>query len=107
MKLRILISTLGLLVAATVIAPSANSAEYPAFSASCTVGSTSSFTATKKGYYTYVWRTGNSVNGYGVKYLSAGASWSPNTPGTATTSTRFGVVTTSTSFAYVTCMSGS
>lgn len=77
--------------------------EYNAYGASCTVGATSTFTAVKRGFYAWTWRTGSTVNGGGVKYLSAGQSWTPTTPGAADSTTRFGVLTTSKTFAYVTC----
>ena len=92
-------------IAATLAIPSAAIAvEYPAYSAGCDVSDNqSTFTANKKGFYSYVWRTGNTINGYNVRYLTAGETFSPTNPSGVTTSTRFGVVTGSRAFAYVTC----
>lgn len=107
MKMKIFIGAFGLVLSSIVLPSSANSAEYLNYSASCTVSGTSTFTAARRGFYTYVWRTGSTVNGYGVKYLSAAQSWILTTPSAANNTTRFGVLTTSTTFAYVTCGSAS
>ena len=95
-------------IAATLTIPTAAIAnEYPAYGAICDVSDNeSTFTATKKGFYSYVWRTGNTINGYNVRYLTAGQTFTTTNPsgGVITTSTRFGVVTGSRTFAYVTCV---
>lgn len=93
-----------LTISFAVLPGSANAVEYSSYSASCEVGGNSSFTATKRGFYAWVWRTGSTVNQYGFQYLSPGQTLTNTTPGGATTSTRFGVLTGSRSFAYVTCV---
>jgi hypothetical protein len=103
-KLRVLIGALSLILSSIVLPTSAHSAEYSAYSAACSYAGNSSFTAVKRGFYSYVWRTGSTVNGGGVVYLRAGNSFSIATPIGTNNTTRFGVVTsTSTAFAYIFC----
>lgn len=78
--------------------------EYPAFSATCSDAGNSSFVATKRGFYTYVWRTGSTTNGGGIVYLRAGQAFEIDSPDAVEAGqTRFGVLTTSRTFAYITC----
>lgn len=104
MKKRAALSSFLIAFSLVMIPGSATAAEYPAFGASCEVGGNSSFTATKRGYYSWVWRTGTTVNGSGIQYLSAGQTVTAATPAGTTTGTRFGVVTSSKTFAYITCL---
>lgn len=67
-------------------------------------GGSSSFTAVKRGWYFYAWRTGTTANGRGVAYLRAGQQLTLSNPGGLDNSSRFGVLTgTSTTYAYVYC----
>lgn len=102
-KQRILLMATVLLVSTVIPNVAAKAQEYPAYGATCAVGSQSSFTANKRGYYTWVWRTGSTVNGSGVRFLGAGQTWVISTPGSVNNTSRFGVLTTSTTFAYITC----
>jgi hypothetical protein len=92
-----------------VAAPTpASAVEYPAYNASCDVSDgISTFTAVKRGFYTFTWRTGSTVNGFGLRYLTAGESIGVlNNPSGVNSSTRFGVVSSSSkNFAYITCTS--
>lgn len=103
MKKRATLSSVLMAISLAIIPGSAKAAEYPAFGASCEVGGNSSFTAAKRGFYAWVWRTGSTVNSSGVQYLTAGQVVTISTPGSTTTSTRFGVLTGSKTFAYITC----
>jgi hypothetical protein len=105
MKKRAVLASTLIMFSVAVLPSSAQAVEYNAYGAACVVGSagSSTFTATKRGFYVWVWRTGSTVNGSGVQYLSAGQTKVLATPSATTTSTRFGVLTGSATFAYVTC----
>jgi hypothetical protein len=104
MKKRAALSSFLIAISLVMIPGSAPAAEYPAFGASCEVGGNSSFTAAKRGFYAWVWRTGSIVNSSGVQYFTAGQVVTISTPVSTTTSTRFGVLTGSKTFAYITCV---
>lgn len=96
------VAALGLAVPATSNAATATNA----FSAACTAGGSSSFTATVRGWYAWTWRTGTTVNGSGYRYLNAGQSVNESTPGAVDTTSKFGVVgAKSRTYSYVTCTS--
>lgn len=105
MKKRSIFTSILLSISVAVLPSPAHAVDYSAYDALCVVGGNSSFKAAKRGYYAWVWRTGSTVNQYGLQYLSAGQILTTTTPLNTTTSTRFGVLTGSKTFAYVTCVS--
>ena len=98
---------LGSALAAAALIFSATPASATPYNASCAsvgAGGQSSFTAVKRGWYLYAWRTGTTANGGGVVYLRAGQVMNLATPSAVTSSSRFGVMTTtSTTYAYIYC----
>jgi hypothetical protein len=95
---------LGAVAAAAILLFSATPAAAVPYNAACAVNGQSSFTAVKRGWYLYAWRTGTTANGGGLVYLQAGETKTLTTPGAVTSSSKFGVATsTSMTYAYILC----
>ena len=95
---------IGSTIAAAALIVTATPASATPYDASCTSGGQSSFTAVKRGWYLYAWRTGTTANGTGLVYLNSGETKYLTTPGAVTSSSKFGVMTsTSTTYAYIYC----
>ena len=94
------------LAGTVVAAPAVQATEYPNFSAECHLSGNSTFVndGAKAAYFSWTWRDGYTVLGYGAVKVSAGATKTLATPGGATGTTRFGVVKGNGAFAYVTCV---
>lgn len=78
------------------------------YEAACVVNGSSTFTATRSGFYYYAWRDGSTALGGGIAYVRAGRTWTQATDSDATPTAKFGVLRLgSTGYSYVTCTGGS